>query len=454
MTSAAALGDTHPFVAAPHTTLLSMAFPLLLSLIAEPLTGLVDTAFISRLGAAPLAAVGAGTTALTSVFWAFNFLGVGTQTEVARTLGAKARERTCQISSLAVFLSLAIGLVMVGAVFPFSSTVMTLMGAVRDLHGPAMTYFTIRLIGAPAILITFAAFGALRGMQDMKTPLVIAVSINMINIVLDAVFIFGAGPIPGFGVAGAAWASAVSQWCGAVWAVRQVHRRIGLTMDIRMADARKLLRIGGDLFVRTGMLTLFLLLTTRKATLIGPESGAAHQALRQFWLFTALFLDACAIAGQSLIGFFTGTGRMDQVRHVARVVCIWSMGTGITLSAAMIIGQEWIAILLVPETARAVFGPAWMIMALFGPVNALAFATDGIHWGTGDFRFLRNAVLAASLTGIAAVYLQGVVFPDTLACLWIITGWWIMVRAAFGMLRIWPGIGHSPFRQGLTPEPS
>ncbi|THB81128.1 MAG: MATE family efflux transporter [Desulfobacteraceae bacterium] len=422
-----------------------MALPLLLSLIAEPLTGLIDTAFISRLGATQLAAVGVGTTALTSIFWAFNFLGVGTQTETAKAFGAKESVRVRQISSLAVALSLTIGFCLVILVFPFSSRIMSLMGASEEIHTLSVTYFKIRAVGAPAILITFAAFGVLRGLQDMKTPFIIAVSINVMNIVLDALLIFGAGPVPGFGVAGAAWASTISQWAGALWAVLRVHSNVRMTVDIHMADAAKLLRIGGDLFVRTGMLTLFLLLTTRKATMIGPEAGAAHQALRQFWVFTALFLDACAIAGQSLIGFFVGTGWVDQVRRVARVVCGWSLGIGMSLSIIMIAGQRGVEALLVPPSAREVFGSAWLVMCIFQPLNALAFGTDGIHWGTGDFRFLRNVVLLASLTSIGALALQGRFLPDTLTWIWIITGWWMSVRALFGILRIWPGLGNSPF---------
>ncbi|MGD9102820.1 MAG: MATE family efflux transporter, partial [Desulfobacterales bacterium] len=99
----------HPFVAFPHKTLLSMSLPVLLSLVAEPLTGLVDTAFVARLGAESLAALGAGTVALSSIFWVFNFLGIGTQTEVAQTYGREELTRTAEIGWLAIALSAAIG---------------------------------------------------------------------------------------------------------------------------------------------------------------------------------------------------------------------------------------------------------------------------------------------------------------------------------------------------------
>jgi Na+-driven multidrug efflux pump len=81
------LQNDHPFVKSPHKTLLSMSLPVLLSLVAEPLTGLVDTAFVARLGSESLAALGVGTVTLSGIFWVFNFLGIGTQTEVAQAHG-------------------------------------------------------------------------------------------------------------------------------------------------------------------------------------------------------------------------------------------------------------------------------------------------------------------------------------------------------------------------------
>ncbi|MCG8632307.1 MAG: MATE family efflux transporter [Desulfobacterales bacterium] len=436
----------HPFISAPHTTLFSLSLPLLLSLVAEPLTGLVDTAFISRLGAAPLAAVGIGTTALTGIFWAFNFLGIGTQTEIARALGSRDRERVKQISALALGLSLLIGTVLAGITFPLSSGISTLMGAGREIQELSVSYFKIRLSGAPAILITFAAFGILRGLQDMKTQLKIAVGINIINIILDPVLIFGLGPVPALGVAGAALASAASQWAGAGWAVFTIFTTSGFSKKVRLSDGVKLFKVGRDLFIRTGMLTLFLMLTTRTATLNGPDAGAAHQALRQFWIFTALFLDAYAVAGQSLVGYFTGTGQHAQVLRVARIVCLWSLVIGAVLSLSMILGQSLVERLIVPETAVDIFRPAWMIVCLFQPLNALAFGTDGIHWGTGDFPYLRNAMVLASLFGVTALYLMDVNTAHALTKIWIITGLWVGMRSSFGILRIWPGIGDSPFK--------
>jgi MATE family multidrug resistance protein len=195
------------------------------------------------------------------------------------------------------------------------------------------------------------------------------------------------------------------------------------------------------------LLTAFFVFTTRAATRIGADAGAAHQAIRQVWVFTALFLDAFAITGQSLIGFFIGPGRLDQARRVARLVCLWSLATGVGLIAVMWLGQDLVVRLLLPPSAADIFFTAWFLAVITQPINALAFATDGIHWGTGDFRFLRNAMISATVFGAVAIYLLDESASGAFTRIWIITGCWITIRAGLGVMRIWPGIGKSPLKK-------
>lgn len=205
------------------------------------------------------------------------------------------------------------------------------------------------------------------------------------------------------------------------------------------------MKVGGDLFIRTGAVLVFLALCTRVSNRFGADEGAAYQAIRQFFIFSALFLDAFAITGQSLVGFYFGSGDRGQARRVARAVCIWSLGTGVVLGVFMLMGRDWVAWLLVPPAAIGVFGPAWIVVALTQPVGALSFATDGIHWGTGDFRYLRNVMLMASLAGGACVLAVEQMRPDSvLVYIWLSTAVWNSVRAGFGMARVWPGIGRAP----------
>jgi multidrug resistance protein, MATE family len=328
----------HPFVRHPHRTLLKLSVPVLLSMTAEPLTALVDTAFISSLGVSSLAALGVGTAALSSLFWIFNFLGIATQTEVAKGYGSKSRNQASASASLSLLIALGIGILLIILLYPLLSWLAALLGADGEVQQLAVIYMRIRLFGAPAVLLLLAAFGTLRGLQDMRTPLWIALGLNALNLGLDWLLIFGWSSFPGMGVAGSALASTISQWVGALAVVIILNRQLGLVMPRRMQDAFKMLRVGGDLFVRTALVNLFLVASTRAANQIGAEAGAAHQVIRQVYVFTSLALDAYAMTVQSLVGYFLGANAVGWMKKVVRISMNWSLGTGILIGLAMWLG--------------------------------------------------------------------------------------------------------------------
>lgn len=438
----------HPFVHHPNRTFLSLSIPILFSMIAEPLTGLADTAFIARLGSAPLAALGVGAVMLSGIFWVFNFLSVGSQTEVGKALGRGQENQAAEIGYLALLVGFILGILLISIVWWFIPVLTSYMGAEDGVHVMATQYVKIRLLGAPAILTMIAAFGILRGLQDMQTPLWIAVGVNGLNILLDLVLIFGFGPIPALGIAGAAMATVISQWSGSLTILFIIFRRLERPSQLKAEDTRRLFQIGWDMFVRTGLLLFYLIMATRTATKISTEAGAAHQAIRQFWTFTALFLDAYSVAAQSLIAFFMGRDDLHNAMRVARLICVWSVITGCVLTLSMLGGQALFITLFVPVKAVAVFTMPWIIASLSQPVNSIAFATDGIHWGTGDFGYLRNGMIAATGVGMIGILLLESRESVSLEELWIVTAIWIFIRAAAGTIRVWPGIGKSPLRAG------
>ena len=338
----------------------------------------------------------------------------------------------------------ALGLLLALLAWPFLDTLASLMGAQGPVRASAVTYLRIRFVAAPAVLVTIVAFGALRGLQDMRTPFWIAVTVNVVNVVLDAALIFGVGPVPALGVAGAAWATTAAQIVGAAWAVAAVWRALGPFTRVRARAMLELFVVGRDLVLRTGLLLAFILLATRSATQAGAEPAAANQAVRQVWTLTALLLDAFAATTQTLVGFFLGAGQRALARRAALVGCQWGVAAGLVLTAAMLAATQPIAWLLVPPEARAVFPAAWTVAALAQPLNALSFITDGAHWGTGDFRYLRNGMLAATLAGALLLASVDVGAPGALVAIWTVTVAWTVVRASFGVLRIWPGIGDAP----------
>lgn len=416
---------------------------------------MVDTAFVAKLGAEPLAALGVGALMLSALFWMFGFLGIATQTEVGALWGSRKGNgdglpEAARWNAMVVVLAAAIGagLILIGR--PLIPHGVHAMGADGRIAGLAAEYTNIRLWGAPAVLITFAAFGALRGIQQMYAPLWIAAAVNVLNILLDYFLIFGVGPLQPMGIAGAALATSLSQWIGALWATGAALRALGRPTAIDWSHTPRIFSVGWDLFLRAALLNLFLVLMTRTATRIGAEAGAVHQVIRSTWTFTALFLDAFALAGQSLIAYFMGSGNIQEARRVAKVVCQWSFGTGAVLGLAMLLAQPAVERIYIPGEALALFAAPWWISALSQPLNGLSFGTDGVHWGTRDFRYLRNAVFAAGMLGAFALMFIDIESPSALSLIWLAAAAWVGVRAALGMLRIWPGIGAAPLKLGST----
>jgi MATE family multidrug resistance protein len=438
--------SSHPFRQHPHRTLVTLALPVMASLVVEPFANLVDTAFIERLGAAPAAGLGAATILLSGTVWLFHFLGVGSQTEVAQALGAEGDARAGSIASLGLTLALLLGLSTALLVWPLVGVVAEWMSTDQAVQTATGVYLKIRLIGAPATLVVLAMFGVLRGLQDMQTPLWIAGGMSVFNIVLDPLLIFGLGPVPGFGIAGAAWATTLSQILGAVWSVQVIARRVPLSAQVEWQRARRFLAVGRDLALRTAASLAFMLAGMWTALHISVEAGAAHQALRQVWMLLAFLLDAFALTAQSLIGFYIGAADLALARQVARVASLWALAIGSILAVFLLALETPIAIILVPPDARVLFGMGWVICAVSQPINAVAFVTDGIHWGTGDFAYLRNAMLIATCIGVGLFTQIEASQPHAFTQVWLVMVVWTVIRAGFGVVRVWPGIGNALLR--------
>ena len=447
MSRAAPPVEQHPFLWRPNRTLFALSLPILASLIAEPVTGLVDTAFVARLGTEPLAALGIGAGALSSILWVFSFLGIATQTEVAQRAGRGEGKAISQAISLALVIGVAASLLLALALYPLAEWVARLMGAEGAVLDLAAQYLRLRLLGAPAVIIAFVGFGALRGWQDMRSPLWVALGINIANIALDYPFIFGLGIVPAMGVAGAALASSLSQWLGALWLLWMLQRRFGFSREIDLRSGARLLRVGRDLVIRSGALTLFLLFGTRVATQMSAEAGAAHQVIRQVWFFTALLSESLASSAQSLVGYFYGSGSLAYARRVAIACTRWSFVTGVALMFVALAATPLVTRIFVPPDAAAVFHLAWIVASLSQPLSALAFVTDGVHWATSDYRFLRNTMLMATVCGMLGLALLPTDGDAAFAGVWLMLALWIAIRALWGVARLAPGVGASPFRQ-------
>ena len=201
--------------------ILRLAVPALGALAAEPLYILADTAIVGHLGTRPLSGLAVAGSVLTSAFTVFNFLAYATTGAGARHVGARNRRAAVEQGIEGLWLAAAIGAALVVLVFAAAPVVMDAMGASRAVHPYAVTYLRISIVGAPGMLVTFAATGFLRGWQDTRTTLFVAVGQNVVNLALELLFVY----VAHMGIAGSAWGTVVAQY-GAAGAYLLVITRL------------------------------------------------------------------------------------------------------------------------------------------------------------------------------------------------------------------------------------
>ena len=385
--------------------ILRLALPALGALAAEPLYVLVDTAIVGHLGRSQLAALGIAATILTAVFAIFNFLQYGTTAQVARASGAGEREAAGRLGAQALWLSLAFGCVVAALTAAFAPGLVALIGGEGQTAEFAETYLRIAALGLPFAFLALGCSGYLRGLADLRTPLLIVVWANVANVVLELLFVYGFD----WGIAGSAWGTVLAQagmgvaFVRAVWAAAAGHARPNLALMGR------LLTIGRHIFVRTTALMASFVVVGAVAARLGDASLGAHQIAFQLWVFIALVLDSIAIAGQVIVGRTLGAGRSDEA-YAASARMIWlSVALGGAFAAAMLLLADIVPRIFTGDSATLAQAAAlWPLFALMQPLNGAVFALDGILIGASDGRYLMWSMLAAfaSCTAVALLALE------------------------------------------------
>lgn len=367
---------------------LALAVPALGALIAEPVFVATDTAMVGHLGPNQLAAIGIAGAALQTAIGLMVFLAYATTPLVARRLGAGDLRGAVRAGIDGIWLALAVGIVVGAAGWLAADHVISWFGATPEVAELAAVYLRISSLGIPGMLVLIAATGLFRGLQDTRTPLVIAVVGSALNAGLNAVLIYGAG----WGIAGSAIGTAVVQsLMGATAAVLAARhaRRHGAALRPGWSGIRETAGLGGWVFLRSVSLRVILLAALAVATAHGTVPLAATTALFTLANLLALALDALAIAGQALVGHALGSGEVERVRGVVRRVLALAGIAGLALGGLLAAVSPVVGFVFTSDPAVLAAIPAGaLVLAVGTPIGALAFALDGILLGAADGRHL------------------------------------------------------------------
>ncbi len=397
--------------------ILRLAVPAFLALVAEPLFLLGDAAVVGRLGTVPLAGLGIAATILSTVVGLCVFLAYGTTASVARRVGGGDRAGALAQGIDGLWLATIIGVLATTALVLLVDPLVAAFDTGPDVAEAAVTYLRIAALGTTPLLLLLAATGVLRGLQDTRTPLVVAVVGNLLNLGLNVVLVYGAGPVAALGIAGSAVGSVAAQGLSAAALVAVVVRGARREQASLRPDRTGILvaaRASVALVVRTLTLRAALLVTTYAVTLAPATERtvdlATHQLALTLWGFLAFALDAVAIAAQAITGRYLGAGDTDTVRAVTRRMVRWGVLGGVLSGTILAAASPWLGALFSTDPAvQRLLVPVLLVAAVGQPLAGLVFVLDGVLIGAGDGAYLARAGTLVLLAHAPVVLVVGAI---------------------------------------------
>ncbi|HTN79168.1 MAG TPA: MATE family efflux transporter [Acidimicrobiales bacterium] len=382
--------------------ILGLAVPAFFTLIAEPLYVLADTAVVGHLGTPQLAGVAAASLVLVTGYSLCIFLAFGTTAAVARLLGAGEHRAAAHAAVQALWLGLVIGVPLALLGFAFTEPLLALVGVEGAARVFAHLYFRISLLGVPALLVSLASVGYLRGSKRVWIPLAVAVVSNAVNLTLEIVLIYGLG----YGVGASAAATVFVQLAAAaVYAVVVVRAAVRRGAGLR-PDHHAIRAAGSDgwlLFLRTLSLRGAFFILTAATARLGEVELAAQQIAMQIWTLLALSLDSLEVASQTLVGQALGGGSAGRAQLAARRTLRWGTGVGCAAALLTLAFHSVVPHIFTDDPAVISLASYLLVwVAITQPLGGPAFVLDGILVGSGDLRFL-----AAAMAGISMIVIAG-----------------------------------------------
>jgi putative MATE family efflux protein len=410
---------------ADYRVIAGLALPALGVLAAEPLYLLFDTAVVGRLGAQSLAGLAIGSLILGVVGSQATFLSYGTTARSARYFGAANRAAAVNEGVQATWFALAVGALIVVAVqaaaVPLVSVIAGAGSGGAQIAGAALPWLRIAILGVPAILVSLAGNGWMRGVQDTVRPLRYVVAGFGASAVLCPLLVYGWLGLPRWGLAGSAVANLVGQWLAALlFGGALLAERVPLRVDVAVLRAQ--LAMARDLVVRTVAFQVCFVSAAAVAARFGAAALAAHQVMVQLWTFLALVLDSLAIAAQSLVGAALGAGEVVRAKWVA-----WRVSAFSLLAAGLLAGVLAVGASAVPRwftgdrSVLAAIGVPWWFLVAQLPFAGIVFALDGVLLGAGDAAFMRTATVVSALAGFLPLI-------------------WLSLAYGWGLPGIWTGL--------------
>ena len=375
-----------------------IAAPMILSNISVPLLGMVDTGVTGHLeNSAYLGAVAIGGTIFTFLYMGMNFLRMGTTGIAAQSYGAGDNDGLRISLGQALIVSLAIASAILVLQLPIGRLALALLGGDAETQQHAATYFSIRVWSAPGTLANYALIGWFLGLQNARVPLLIFLTINITNIVLDLLFVV----VLGMKVDGVALASVIAEYSGllvggafAISALRSHAGHWPMARLTNLSAYKAFFSVNANLLIRSMALMFTFAFITAQGARLGPAILAANAVLINFQHLTALGLDGLAHAAEAMVGKAVGQKDDASLRHTVQLTLKWSLVFAAGFTLVYVLAGPLIVRLLtnLPEVrATAMTYLPWLIASPL--ISVWCFLYDGVYVGMTRAREMRNIML-------------------------------------------------------------
>ncbi|MEK1863912.1 MAG: MATE family efflux transporter [Rhizobium leguminosarum] len=380
-----------------HRLVLAIAIPMTLGFMTTPLLGLTNTAVVGRMGnAEALAGLAIGAMLFDLILGSFNFLRASTTGLTAQAYGRRDQHEQQAVFARAMISALGCGLALLCLSPLLMAAGLRLMGAEGAIAEATGTYFSIRMLAAPAALANYAILGFVLGRGQGNIGLLLQAIINGINILLSIYL----GLTLDWGVAGVAWGTMAGETVGALAGLFIVLRGFGKAARPAWSEVfsrhrlAELFALNRDILIRTFVLIGAFTIMTRIGTSFGAVTLAANAVVMNFFLLSGYYLDGLANAAEQIIGRAIGAHYRPAFDRGLKLTTLWSFGLAALGSAFFFLAGPWLISVLTtsPEVRQAAetYLP-WA--AVTGLTGALAFLMDGVFIGATWSADMRNRML-------------------------------------------------------------
>jgi len=385
-----------------NRSILKLAIPNIVSNITVPLLGLVDMILMGHQSSvAYIGAVGLGGTIFSVMYSIFSFMRAGTTGFTAQAYGAGNRSEMIYSLYRSLCIALAATVIVLALQVPIEWLSMRLLHGSDDVLALTAQYFYVRIWAAPAVLCLYAFNGWFIGMQDTTVPMITAIAVNVVNIGLSILFVNHFG----MGIKGVALGTVIAQYSGLLLSLVFLltkYRESIIPFDkdtlLQTDKVKRFFKVNTDFMIRSILLVLSIAFFTNQSAKLGDDILAVNMILMQFFYIFSYFTDGFAYAGEALVGRFTGSCDMENLRQTVKKLLLWGFALSLPFTLLYAFFPDTLINIISDRPEVASQALPYHIYAIVTPIITFAaFIWDGIYIGATAASHIRNTMIISSI---------------------------------------------------------